>query len=136
MELLLHWNYFPLHHLHLIYITLLNASVCLPFLHCLICIFGGLFHFLFLFSKLMGSFMWNTNSIWKGIYAKKKQNWLSFYLFLNLISCKFVMAKEPSKLFEKKPLNFLVNGQESQKAYAFSDSQRYTSNWPLWRDYL
>ena len=41
------------------------------------------------------------------------------------------MAKEPSKLFEKKPLNFLVNGQESQKAYAFSDSQRYTSNWPL-----
>ena len=31
---------------------------------------GGFCHFPFSFSKLMGYFMWNTNLIWKDIYAK------------------------------------------------------------------
>ena len=70
MELLLHWNYFPLHHLHLIYFMLLNARVCLPFFALFDLHIWGSFHFLFSFSKLTGSFIWDTNS--------KTVLWLSY----------------------------------------------------------
>ena len=81
--LILHWNCFPLHHHHLISFTLLNSRVCFILLNCLICVYGGVCHFPFSFSKLMGSFIWDTNSIffwigdansiYKDINAKKKK---------------------------------------------------------------
>ena len=81
--LILHWNCFPLHHHHLISFTLLNARLCFILLNCLICIYGGVCHFPFSFSKLMGSFIQDTNSnffwigdansIYKDINAKKKK---------------------------------------------------------------
>ena len=39
--------------------------------------------------------------------------------FLNSISCKFVMVKKPSKLFEKKTLNYLVNRPVKSEALCF-----------------
>ena len=75
---------------------LLNARVCLAVLHCLICIFGGLRHFPFSFSKLMGFFIQGNNlekenGKWQRPQWESRIN--SHIFFLNLVQFRSLLVK-------------------------------------------